>query len=88
MIDAYATSARVTIEKAEIVKKQPMEAFKLRLPYSLYDTVKHELEIIGGTLENPEFETDIICKINVPKEKAKMFAEELCAKGAEIITNE
>ncbi len=85
LIDAYATSARMTIENAEIVIKRQMEALKIRLPYSLYDTVKYEVEIAGGTLNNPVFETDIICEINVPKEKAKTFVDKLSAKGAEII---
>ncbi len=85
LIDAYATSARMTIENAEIITKRQMEALKIRLPYSLYDTIKHEVEIAGGTLNNPVFETDIICEINVPKEKAKTFVDKLSAKGAEII---
>ncbi len=85
LIDAYATSARITIENAEIVIKRQMETLKIRLPYSLYDTVKHEVEIAGGTLNNPVFETDIICEINMPKEKTKMFADELRAKGVKII---
>ena len=85
LIDAYATSARMTIENAEIVTKRQMEMFKFCLPYSLYDTVKHEAEKIGGELINPVFESDIICEINVPKEKAKIFADELRAKGAKII---
>ena len=85
LIDAYATSARIAIESAEIIKKQQMDIFKICLPYSLYDTLKHELEIIGGTLKNPVFELDIICEINLPKENAKIFVDELCAKGAKII---
>jgi len=85
LIDAYATSARKTIEIAEIIKKQQMERFKIRLPYSLYDILKHEIESIGGKLINPVFESEIICEIDVPKENAKTFVDELCAKGTKII---
>ncbi len=88
LIDAYATSARMAIEASEIIEKQQMEMFKLRLPYSLYDTIKHEIEIIGGKLINPVFESEINCEINVPKDKAKTFVEELRAKGAGITVNE
>ena len=85
LIDSYATSARMTIENAEIVTKRQMEILKIQLSYSLYDTVKHEVEIAGGILKNPVFETNIICEINVPKEKTKMFTDELLAKGVKII---
>ncbi len=88
LIDAYATSARMAIESSEIIEKQQMATMKIRLPYSLYDTVKHETEIIGGELINPVFESDITCEISVPKDKAKEIADELRAKGGKIITNE
>lgn len=88
LIDAYATSARMTIEAAEIIKKQPMATKKIRLPYSLYDTVKHEIEKQGGELINPVFESEITCEINIPKNKTEKITDELRAKGAEIIVNE
>jgi len=85
LIDAYTTSARITIERAGIIKKQQMERFKICLPYSLYDILKHEIESIGGTLENPVFEKNISCIINMPKENAKTFVDEFSARGAKII---
>ena len=88
LIDAYGRSARIAIERAEIVKRQQMERVKICLPYSLYDTLKHEIEIIGGALENPVFEKNIICEINLPKENTKIFVDELSAKGVKIIVNE
>jgi len=88
LIDAYATSARTTIEAAEIIEKQQMAAIKIRLPYSLYDTIKHEIEKQGGELIDPIFESEIVCEISIPKEKAKILAEEFRAKGAKIIVNE
>jgi len=88
LIDAYATSARMAIESSEIIEKQQMAMIKIRLPYSLYDTIKYETEKNGGELINPVFESEIFCEINLPKEITQKIADELRAKGAKIIVNE
>ena len=61
LIDAYSTTAGITLESAGIITTQPFKVFNIEISYSIYDIIKHEIEVIGGTISNPAFEEKIKC---------------------------
>ena len=84
LIDAYSTTARQTIERAEIIEKHQMMILKVQMPYSIFDTVKHQITTFGGRIISPKFETEIFCEISIPVENHQILLDELQSKGAKI----
>ena len=71
LINSYHQSAKITLEKAEIIVCQPMILKDFELPYPFFEKLKRKVEAIGGKIENSDFSDSVKCTVKIPRSKAE-----------------
>ena len=67
LINAYHQSAKITLEKAEIIVCQPMILKDFELSYPVFEKLKRKIEAIGGKIEKSEFSDSVKCTVKIPR---------------------
>jgi uncharacterized YigZ family protein len=81
LIDAYGAAADQVVAAAAVVEQQPLVTLRLTAPYRAFDTLRHRLLALGGTLGACEFADGVRCTVNVPRAQAAAFCQEARALG-------
>jgi len=79
---AYGGTARLALEKAEIVALAEHTLWRLRLGYSWYDSVKYGCQQKGWRIEEEMFEEDVKLTVAVLKTEGARFEQWLAELAA------
>lgn len=66
LVRAYARSAKDAVDAAGISVKRVWKQAELRLPYSLFERMKQELERSEGVLQDVEYAAEICMQVILP----------------------
>ena len=75
LIDAYAETATLVLEKAKKIKMRQTVSLPFSISYSGYDTLRYKIEKLEGTIQNPTFKENIEAYAIVPKVNEKAARE-------------
>ena len=71
LINAYHQSAKITLEKAEIIVCQPMILKEFEISYPVFEKLKRKVEAIDGKIESSEFSDSVKCTVKIPRSKTE-----------------
>ena len=74
LIAAYGDAARAALDAGKAMECQPMVDMPLRMPYGLYQTVRHHVADLGGEIAQPAFGDTVQCVARIPRRAAAEFA--------------
>ena len=67
LIDAYRSAASAALDNGRFIRRQPMVSLTLRCPYNRFDDVSHLVARLHGSVCEPNFSSDVSCRILVPR---------------------
>ncbi|MCK5541514.1 MAG: YigZ family protein [Desulfobacterales bacterium] len=70
LINAYSESVQRTLKQKKLVKLVKTEIFRITTPYSLSDTLTHQLEKYAGTIINTDYSEAITYDFEVEQKQA------------------
>jgi uncharacterized YigZ family protein len=74
---AYAHTAKLALDAAGISEMKPMTVLEIVCPYGLFERIKAEIEVFGGTVDSADYAADVTVFAVFDAEKAPQFAARL-----------
>ncbi|MGC9358763.1 MAG: YigZ family protein [Anaerolineae bacterium] len=78
LVRAYGGAARAAIDHAPLATKVLHIIAEIRVPYSLYGPLRHELERHGSRILDEAFAREVRVKLAVPKARVASLSSALC----------
>ena len=73
LVRAYSQTAKAALESAGISVVRMWRRMLVSCPYNLFERVKVELALVGGSLEEADYGSDITLNVLIPEEAADGF---------------
>ncbi len=67
LIDAYRSAAQSALSGADIVCRQPMVSLAVHCSYPAFEQLKHHIERLNGSIQNPVFTDSVACLLLIPR---------------------
>lgn len=83
LIDAYRDAASAALDAGKPVQSQRMAEVSMRFPYVAYQTVRHHVVTLGGSIEQAEFGETVQCVARVPRGAEPAFSATMKGLGAQ-----
>ena len=82
LVRAYTESAQAALGKLKTERKVKKTTVGLELPYSLYDRVKHLVDAHNGSIEEQQFEAEILLIVTFIAGDLERFSRDLRERTA------
>jgi len=73
LVRAYSQTAKAALESAGISVVRMWRRMLVSCPYNMFERVKVELALVGGSLEEADYGSDITLNVLIPEEAADGF---------------
>jgi uncharacterized YigZ family protein len=87
LIDAYRTTARMTLENGTYIQRQPMTTCRVVCIYAQFEALKHLVELSGGIITSTEFKEAVTCILSISRSEWESFSTHCQAIGIEFAEN-
>jgi uncharacterized YigZ family protein len=81
LIEAYRTTAQLTLEKGTCIRKQPMTSYRITCSYAQFESLKHIVETTGGTVMTSDFKEAVTCTASIPRNMGDTFTAQCESTG-------
>jgi len=84
LIDAYRTTAHMTLENGTYIQKQPMTAYRVICTYAQFETLKRTVALSDGIITSTEFKEAVTSTLSVPRSHQESFCTNCHTLGIDI----
>ena len=84
LIEAYRTAVEATLAAGERVRRQPLSAVMMSVPYAIYEPLSRRIADEGGVVRDTMFAEDVTVYAALPRGRVEGFAADAAAAGAKV----